>query len=154
MPFKSTDCSYVYDETNPQKKNMRKFKVCLIEDDAAFLYLAKMIIQSVDSDVEIMTYPDGAPAFAFFQEHMSDIEALPDLILLDLNMPRLDGWGFLDKYETIKESMVRSIPIYILSSSISERDIERSWTIPSVSDFITKPLEESKFAEILSTLRK
>lgn len=132
---------------------MSNLKVCLIEDDQAFLYLAKIIIQQVDSTVETIAFPDGRPAFEFFEKNKANAASLPDLILLDLNMPQMDGWAFLDAYEKIKDEVAKKIPIYILSSSISDKDISRSRSNPLVANFLTKPLEETTFAEILKTLK-
>jgi len=131
---------------------IKNIRICLIEDDHAFVYLAKIIMHGVDDSVEITTFPDGAPAFDFFQNNKSSAEILPDLILLDLNMPKMDGWQFLDAYEKITGEMRKTIPIYILSSSISEKDILKAKANLLVTDFLTKPLEKDKFAEILGSL--
>ena len=133
---------------------MSNFRLCLIEDDQAFLYLAKIIIQSVDNTIETISFPDGKPAFEFFEQNKKNASLLPDLILLDLNMPQMDGWGFLDAYDKIKVEIGKIIPIYILSSSIAEKDISRAKSNPLIVDFLSKPLEESKFADILRTLKK
>jgi len=128
---------------------MRSFKVCMIEDDQAFLYLAKIIIQSVSEEVEVVTFTDGGKGYDFIEANKSNAAVLPDLILLDLNMPYMDGWQFLDAYDKIKDQICRDIPIYVLSSSISETDINRARANPLVRDFISKPLEEARFAELL-----
>lgn len=75
-------------------------------------------------------------------------ELLPDVIFLDLNMPVLDGWGFLEEYLLLEPKMSKKIEIYIVSSSISPSELERSQRIPVVTDFLTKPLSRSKFVEI------
>ncbi|MNY72652.1 hypothetical protein D3C86_2112560 [compost metagenome] len=63
-------------------------------------------------------------------------------------MPVLDGWGFLDKYSLLEPKMSKKIAIYIVSSSISPSELERSQNIPVVTEFLTKPLSRSKFVEI------
>lgn len=133
---------------------MSNFRVCLIEDDPANMYLARIIIEIVDSSVEKISFPDGKPAFEFLDQNKENPALLPDLILLDLNMPQMDGWQFLAAYDKIKDQIAKVIPIYILSSSISESDISRSQSNPLVADFLSKPLEEATFAEILKSLKK
>ena len=132
---------------------MRNFKICLIEDDQAFLYLAKIIIQSVDSNLDVVSFTDGAKGYEFIEKNKADKDALADIIFLDLNMPCMDGWEFLDAYAKIKDQISKSTTIYLLSSSISEKDINRANGIPLVKDFLTKPLEESKLKEILNEHR-
>ena len=131
---------------------MRKFKICLIEDDPAFMYLARLIVQTVDNTADILSFDDGSQAFKFLEKNKTDFSSLPDVIFLDLNMPYMDGWAFLDAYDTIKNDFSKTIPIYILSSSISESDISRAASNPLVVEFMSKPFEEQKLAEILSSL--
>jgi CheY-like chemotaxis protein len=80
--------------------------------------------------------------------NLSDAAALPGIILLDINMPRLDGWRFLAEYGKIAADSAKKIMIYVLSSSIADGDRARALREPLVTDFITKPLEADKFAEI------
>jgi len=67
-------------------------------------------------------------------------DQLPDIILLDLNMPILDGWGFLEHFEKLYSSLTKPVKVYIASSSIDEKDIIRSRNYSSVKGFISKPL--------------
>jgi CheY-like chemotaxis protein len=131
---------------------MQKVKVCLVEDDRASMYLAKVVIASVSKEVEVIGFKDGAPAYDFILNNLSDTQALPDIILLDLNMPRMDGWKFLEAYESIKDKIDKNISIYILSSSISDKDMVRAKDNALVKDYIIKPMEESRFIQILQSI--
>ncbi|KEQ30678.1 hypothetical protein N180_14135, partial [Pedobacter antarcticus 4BY] len=75
-----------------------------------------------------------------------------DVIFLDLNMPVMDGWEFLDEYQKLDGFPLDGVPLYIVSSSISPYEMDRSAGIPVVTEFIIKPLVKEKFLEILENL--
>jgi CheY-like chemotaxis protein len=71
------------------------------------------------------------------------------MILLDVNMPQMNGWDFLEEYEKLPLQAIAKTKVYIVSSSINNRDIEKSKTYKTVSGFISKPLDTEKMNEIL-----
>ena len=73
-------------------------------------------------------------------------EGLPEVIFLDLNMPIMDGWEFLDEFGKLSEE--KDIRIYILSSSVDSRDMERAKKYGMVNGFIAKPLTDAKIKEL------
>ncbi|MEQ8534886.1 MAG: response regulator, partial [Imperialibacter sp.] len=77
-------------------------------------------------------------------------DELPDVILLDINMPVMDGWQFLDEFVKIKPLIKKKITIYMVSSSIDEADLERAKTYEEVSDFIVKPVKAEDLEKMLS----
>jgi CheY-like chemotaxis protein len=79
---------------------------------------------------------------------------LPEVIFLDLSMPIMDGWQFLDEFTSLslKTDKTEKILIYICSSSISPHDITKAKEISSVTDFIIKPVTKDKLAEIVMSL--
>ncbi|WP_442589140.1 response regulator [Pedobacter sp. AW31-3R] len=127
-------------------------KVYLIDDDDIFVFLTKKTILKVSDHVEVEVFSDGYQAITHLNEIAGDKDALPDVIFLDLNMPVMDGWEFLAEYEQLYNSLAREIQLYIVSSSISPHEMERSANIPVVSAFIIKPLVKEKFLEILQGL--
>ncbi len=131
---------------------MKKATVFLIDDDQTFVFLTKKIMQSLPYTLQIREFTDGLQAIEYLKAHVQQRDLLPDLIFLDLSMPVMDGWEFIDEYNHLQPLLVKGAQLYIVSSSISPHDIERSKGISSVADFIVKPLGKSKFAEIAENL--
>lgn len=128
--------------------------IFLVDDDSTFMFLTKKLIMSSKADTLINEFSDGQKALDYLKGHLNDQEQYqyPDLILLDLSMPVVDGWGFLEEYISFEKQIKKKIRLYIVSSSISPHDIERARTYKIVSDFIIKPLLREKFLEIIDSL--
>ncbi|TGM79210.1 response regulator [Leptospira levettii] len=109
-------------------------KVFLIEDDVVTTFLIKTLMEKLSFASEIFTYPNGSEALTALQSS----EQLPELLFLDLNMPVMDGWQFLDTIQTI--TPISHIPIYILTSSIDPSDKSKSLSFPNVKGYLVKPL--------------
>ncbi|MGX5688243.1 response regulator [Arcticibacter tournemirensis] len=114
-------------------------KVFIIDDDPIHQRIAQIMIVKHSIYDEYSSYLDAAKAIEYL-EHNRDTDDLPDVILLDLNMPGLDGWDFLDKYDKLKPFFQKDIKIYIVSSSVDEKDKVRAESYSMVSGFISKPL--------------
>ncbi len=128
---------------------MEPLTVCLIEDDDAYLFLAKAMIKSVSAAIRVLSFTGGKDALDFFVANSTNIPALPQIIFLDLNMPGMDGWHFLDAYEKQCPQLASQIPLYILSSSIAEKDRNRAAQNKLVADYIEKPLSSQQFSDII-----
>ena len=77
---------------------------------------------------------------------------LPDVIFLDINMPVMNGWQFLDEYHKILEQFKKPIYIYMVSSSVDDCDIQRSKEYSGVTDYIVKPINKIKYQELIDRL--
>jgi len=75
------------------------------------------------------------------------------VILLDINMPVMDGWDFLEWVKNNRHLFAKNVPIFMVSSSIDWRDIERAKSYESVMDYMSKPLTEGNFFEIAEKIR-
>ena len=132
---------------------MEKIKnLALIDDDDTFVFLTKKVIEQTGLVEQIKVFANGRDAINFLKENSGKPDLLPEIILLDLNMPIMDGWQFLEDYIHLKPKMGKKITIYIISSSISPHDIERAKGISEVSDFIIKPVTKEKFISMLNQL--
>ena len=128
---------------------MKPINVFIIDDDKLFVFLTKKTISTTHIEADISEFNDGQEALDYLREVAGDNERLPDVILLDLSMPIMDGWEFLEEYSQIAPTITKKIKLYIFSSSISPHDIERAKNISVVTDFIIKPLFKEKFIEMI-----
>ena len=115
-------------------------KVFIIDDDSIHQRIAQIMIEKHQLFDDYTSFTEAEKAITYIKDHKKDANALPDVILLDLNMPVIDGWDFLDLFETIREELKKIIRIFIVTSSVDEKDILRSQLYSSVSGFISKPL--------------
>ena len=84
---------------------------------------------------------------------LNDTE-LPDVIFLDINMPIMDGFQFMEEYVKIKPELNKKITIYMVSSSVDAVDIERAKSISDISDYIIKPIEPKQLKKIMHDLEQ
>lgn len=126
--------------------------LCIIDDDKIFQILTKAVIEKTRLVQKIKIFSNGKTAIEFLSTMHDQPDELPEIILLDLNMPILDGWGFLEEYLLLKPRIGKKILIYIVSSSIDPEDIEKARTISEVTDYIIKPVTQEKFINLIKTL--
>jgi len=117
----------------------------LVDDDDIFQLLASEVINSTNLVNKIKVFSNGQEAIKFLESVRDEPDKLPEVIFLDLFMPVLDGWGFLEKYVQLKSRLNKKIIIYIVSSSIDPIDIQRAKSISEVTDYIIKPITREKF---------
>ncbi len=132
---------------------MKKIDIaCVIDDDPIFVFGIKKIMELIDFCKNLMVFSDGEEALNNLKAIISANEKLPDVILLDLNMPILDGWQFLEEF--VKIPCKKKIIIYIVSSSVDPQDVLRAKSFELVSDYIVKPVTVEKLKEVLRDLGK
>ncbi|WNH12461.1 response regulator [Thalassobellus suaedae] len=132
---------------------MNKIKnLTLVDDDDVFVLLTKIAIKKTNLVDQIMVFSNGLDALIFLKEMKNNEDALPEIIFLDLSMPIMDGWQFLEEFSKLHPKLAKKVTIYICSSSISPRDILRAKTINEVSDYIIKPITKDKLKDIIHRL--
>ena len=119
-------------------------KVICVDDDPIALLLSKLVISKANFASQIVTCVNGEEAMKYLEnpetiEENSNSEQ-PLLILLDLNMPVMDGWEFLEQFSSKLQDIYNSTKIILLSSSIDPNDIKKSKDFSMVVDFLPKPL--------------
>jgi len=124
----------------------------LIDDDEIFTFMTKRIIEKTHLAEQIKIFENGKEAIDFLDKFAGKPEVLPEVIFLDLSMPVMDGWGFLEEYIDLKPRLGKKITLYIISSSVSPRDHERAKSYSEVSDFIITPMTKEKFIDIIKNL--
>lgn len=115
-------------------------RVFIIDDDPIHQRIAQIMIEKHMLFDECFTYTEAENALLFLKENIKNTNTLPEVILLDLNMPVVDGWDFLEAFEKFQQNLSKSIRIFIVTSSVDEKDRLRSQTFPFVMGFISKPL--------------
>lgn len=121
--------------------------VAIIDDNMILQMHLKKLFLTFNNIKTIQSYTSVEDALDFFKK-TKDIDKLPDVILLDINFPGLDGWDFLDEFESFKNNLGKEISIYMISSSIMDSDIEKSKALELVKGFIAKPISPSNLDDI------
>ena len=130
----------------------RQFVVLLIEDEPADVHLTRMAFREGRLLVDIHDVGDGVEALAFLQQEGKYRDApKPDLILLDLNMPRMDGKTFLERFKKLE--VLSRIPVVVLTTSEAESDIIESYDL-GASGFIVKPVDIDQFITSIQALEE
>ena len=128
------------------------FNFCIIDDDDIYQFTIKKTIKALNLAQNIMAFSDGEEALNFMIENLNKDEELPDVILLDINMPIMDGFQFMEEYIKIKPKLGKKITIYMVSSSVDMTDLARAKKISEISDYIIKPIKKGKIKAIIEKL--
>ena len=113
-------------------------EILLIEDNPDEAELAIRSLKKNSLANNLVHIDDGAEALEYIEKNPPP----PSLIFLDLNMPVMDGFGFLEEFEKLDETVRNHCHVVVLSSSISAEDINRASTNPYVTRYVNKPLSE------------
>ena len=120
--------------------------ILLIDDDPDDNYYHQIIINKMNIVNQIDIAINGIEAIAFLK---IESRIPPDLIFLDLNMPKMNGWEFLEQYKNLDLAQKAKVLIVILTTSANPDDIQRAKEIQEVTGFETKPLSKEMLTEIL-----
>jgi len=129
--------------------NTRPVSILLVDDDEINNFISIKLIKKVLLNTEITACLNGRFAIdELIEINRKDPSKLPDYILLDINMPIMNGWEFLDEYQKLNIDVAGKTRIYIISSSVFSNDISKAKTYSSVKDFVSKPLNIEKINEL------
>jgi CheY-like chemotaxis protein len=112
----------------------------LIDEDEIDNIINQKIIESNNFSEKVQVFQTGSEALDFLRNNSKIAENLPDLIFLDINMPIMDGFQFLEEFEKLDSEILDKSKIIMLSSSISPRDIDRAASNRYVKKYLNKPL--------------
>lgn len=128
----------------------KTIKILLVEDNPGDVVLTKAAFKKADFDYELYIATDGEKALDFLAKSGDYTEAVtPDIILLDLNLPRMDGFELLQQAKSMLN--IKRIPVIILTSSEAEVDVVKTYDLYANS-YIVKPVNLEKFASIVQSL--
>jgi CheY-like chemotaxis protein len=126
-------------------------KIYLIDDDEIFRFATKRFIEIKQLAGSIEVFANGKRAIDHIMTHCQNPDGcIPQIILLDINMPIMDGWDFLGELEKIDTDIKSKTAIYLLTSSIDDRDIARANKISLVKDYVVKPVDDDKIYKIFA----
>lgn len=130
----------------------RSVIICLVDDDDVYKFTFTKTLKSAKIPKKILMFSDGEEALDFMLDNLSNQSALPDVIFLDINMPIMDGWEFLEEFVELKPKVGKEITIYMVSSSIDPVDFEKAKKISAVSDYLIKPVNEDELLVIIEKM--
>lgn len=133
--------------------NAKSVSILLVDDDEINNFISVKLIKKTLLNTDINTCLNGKFAIEMLLEQKEKQPSeLPDFILLDINMPIMNGWEFLEEYERLNIDPEGKITIYIISSSVFNNDISKAKSYPLVKDFISKPLSVDKIRDMLGLI--
>ncbi|WP_207425336.1 response regulator [Pedobacter sp. SYSU D00535] len=122
--------------------------ISIIDDDQLFQYSIKKVLQSTDIIDNILQFRDGEAALNYLLKNKDNAAMLPEIIFLDLHMPLMDGWEFLEEF-TSNTAVAKKTTIYICTSSIDHTNQERFKSYNKLSGYIIKPIRKNEIYELL-----
>lgn len=122
--------------------------VLLIDDNEVDLFITKEILRRFCNPEIITTKNSAKGALEFLESCINSNDDFPDVMFVDIQMPDINGFGFLDRIEKYPDEKFQNCTIYMLTSSNDQRDIDRSYQYKKVEKFITKPLSVKILNEI------
>lgn len=125
-----------------------RLRVLLVDDDQTTNFLNKLLLTRLGVAEQVLTATNGEEALRVLAQQCEAGTRCPHLILLDMNMPVLNGLAFLEAYAQLPPTVQQAIVIVMLTTSLHPVDLARAQQLP-IADFLNKPLTEEKVADLL-----
>jgi len=124
----------------------------LLDDEDIFNFLSEEVIHQVNPDYQCEVFSESEIALNYISSQIQQNLPVPDVILIDIRMPGMNGFDFLESIQQYSESSLKNTVAYILSSSLDLRDHNRAGNFSMVKGFESKPLSEEMVRDIISNL--
>ncbi len=129
------------------ERNLNDMVTCIIDDDEIYLFSVKKVLEMNKLSDKVLEFRNGQEAIDFFST-CYDPENLPDVILLDINMPIMNGWEFIEAFKKLKPNFPKDILLYVVSSSVDRTDVDKAKSFSNVHDYLIKPMTASQLKNI------
>ncbi|MBT1709536.1 response regulator [Fulvivirgaceae bacterium PWU5] len=123
--------------------------IWIIDDDPMSSFMLKRLAELGELADIITIFNHARGALDYIEEHKKDYNQLPDVILLDIYMPVVNGWDFLNRYRELRPLLEKEISIILVSSSDHPRDLNQAKTYEEVKAYVTKPVSLERLKELL-----
>lgn len=123
--------------------------ILLIDDDEPTNYLHQMVIEEADCTKQVVALESGFEALDYLRSKQNGKHPRPDLIFLDINMPAMDGWEFLEHYKGLSIAQKGDVIVVMLTTSLHPSDFEKADKISDIDGFRNKPLTVEVLHEII-----
>ncbi|MBU2020011.1 MAG: response regulator [Bacteroidetes bacterium] len=126
--------------------------IMLIDDNRDDNYFHERIIKKKDSNITLIVHQSALDALDYLKSLKKDNKTPPDLIFLDINMPKMNGWEFLEEYDKMDGDLQSKVVVVLLSTSDNPDDLERAkkLTPKPLKDYRTKPLTLEILEDIIA----
>lgn len=124
--------------------------IMLIDDNPHDNFFHERIIKKTDVSEAVITKQTGSAAIEYLKMAAKDGYQLPDLIFLDINMPGMNGWEFLDAFKKLDQSIIGKVNIVMLTTSENPEDFVKAKSIELLSGFKSKPLTKQMLIDTLT----
>lgn len=130
---------------------MKKKIIWTLDDDIIYQIIIQKLIQKSGEFYAHSSFINGSLAITTLKNILKlNNEDFPDIILLDINMPVMDGWEFMEEFKTIQSEISKKINIYIVSSSIAIEDKKKAETFIDIIGYLTKPISVETLIDLSS----
>jgi len=127
-------------------------KVLLVDDSDADNFIHQRVIKKADITHQIIVKKSGQEALEYLSTLVDEtLYPVPNLVFLDINMPGMNGWEFLEHYEKLPLNQKAEIIVCMLTTSISETDKKKAETLPQIKSYQHKPLTQESLMEVVRT---
>lgn len=119
-----------------------KFNIVMVIDDNNIdMYITSRLVSKNNFAAKTLQFSSGREAFEYLTENKNNLSMIPEIIFVDIHMPQMSGFDFMDLYNSLPEDLKTYTSCYIISSTIDQRDIKHANADKNVVAFRKKPLD-------------